>query len=296
VEGTGLLARLTLERALPLAVGDRVLLRDPGLRRVLGGASVLDPLPPPLRRRGAARARAAALRLDTRGGELASELARRGAASRSLLAALGVPIPDPLPSEIVAAADWLIDAARWDQWRTELQSAVAAHPGNALLDAGILRSDAVRAIHLPDARLLDGLVAASPEIEETQGKLRRRGVRPALRADLEASLSRLATVLEHDPFNAPEQTELAALRLGRQELGAAANAGAILRLPGDIVLLPNAPQQAATVLRGLQQPFTLSAARQALATTRRVAVPLLEHLDRIGITERVDEGLRRLRA
>jgi selenocysteine-specific elongation factor len=117
-----------------------------------------------------------------------------------------------------------------------------------------------------------------------------------LRADLEASIARLTALLEVNPFNAPEQTELGALRLGRQELGAAANAGAILRLPGDIVLLPNAPQQAATVLRGLPQPFTLSAARQALSTTRRVAVPLLEHLDRIGLTERVDQGLRRLRA
>jgi selenocysteine-specific elongation factor len=296
VEGAGVLARLTLESPLPLAVGDRVLLRDPGLRHVLGGATVLDPLPPELRRRGAARARAAALHLDTSSADLASELVRRGAASRSLLAALGVPIPAPLPTGIVTAADWLIDPAQWDRWRVELGSAVGGHPGSALLDTGIARSDAVRAIQLPDARLLDNIVAASPEIEEVHGKLRPRGVRPSLRADLEASIARLAAMLEHRPFNAPEQTELGALRLGRQELGAAANAGAILRLPGDIVLLPSAPQQAAAVLRGLPQPFTLSAARQALSTTRRVAVPLLEHLDHIGLTERVDDGLRKLRA
>jgi selenocysteine-specific elongation factor len=48
-------------------------------------------------------------------------------------------------------------------------------------------------------------------------------------------------------------------------------------------------------LRDLPQPFTLSAARQALGTTRRVAVPLLEYLDRIGVTERVDGELRKLR-
>jgi selenocysteine-specific elongation factor len=153
----------------------------------------------------------------------------------------------------------------------------------------------MRILHLPDAKLLDGLVAASHDIEEVRGKLRLLGVRPSLRADVEASVTQLTTLLDEHPFNAPEQSELAALRLGRQELGAAANAGAILRLPGDIVLLPNAPQQAASLLRALPQPFTLSAARQALSTTRRVAVPLLEHLDRIGLTERVDDGLRRLR-
>ena len=46
------------------------------------------------------------------------------------------------------------------------------------------------------------------------------------------------------------------------------------------------------LLAGLEQPFTLSAARQALGTTRRVAVPLLEHLDSRGWTRRVDGSLR----
>lgn len=296
VAGAGVLARVTLETPLPLAVGDRVLLRDPGLRHVLGGATVLDPLPPPLRRRGAARARAAALYADTGRADIAAELGRRGAASRPLLDALGVPVPDPVPAGIVAVADWLIDAAQWDRWRTKLQSAVDPHPGNALLDNGIGRTDAIRSLHLPEPRLLDGLLLACPEIEEVRGKLRPRGVRPSLRADLEASVAQLTTLLVAHPFNAPEQSQLAVLRLGRQELGAAASAGAILRLPGDIVLLPSAPEQAAKVLRTLPQPFTLSAARQALSTTRRVAVPLLEHLDRIGLTERLDEGLRTLRS
>jgi selenocysteine-specific elongation factor len=69
----------------------------------------------------------------------------------------------------------------------------------------------------------------------------------------------------------------------------------LLRLPGDIVLLPDALGQAAERLRALPQPFSLSTARQALATTRRVAVPLLEHLDAAGVTQRVDDGLRRVR-
>ena len=46
------------------------------------------------------------------------------------------------------------------------------------------------------------------------------------------------------------------------------------------------------VLTGLPQPFTASQARQALGTTRRVAIPLLEHLDRRGWTRRLDGALR----
>jgi selenocysteine-specific elongation factor len=46
------------------------------------------------------------------------------------------------------------------------------------------------------------------------------------------------------------------------------------------------------VLAGLPQPFTLSQARQALGTTRRVAVPLLELLDARGLTRRRPDATR----
>ena len=49
-----------------------------------------------------------------------------------------------------------------------------------------------------------------------------------------------------------------------------------------IVLAPDAEAQAARILARLPQPFTTAEARQALGTTRRVAIPLLEYLDRAG--------------
>ena len=51
--------RLRLGRPLPLRIGDRAVLRDPGRRVVAAGLVVLDVRPPELRRRGAAAARAA---------------------------------------------------------------------------------------------------------------------------------------------------------------------------------------------------------------------------------------------
>ncbi len=50
------------------------------------------------------------------------------------------------------------------------------------------------------------------------------------------------------------------------------------------------------MLAGLPQPFTTAEARKALGTTRRVAIPLLEFLDRARITERLPDDRRRLRA
>ena len=52
------------------------------------------------------------------------------------------------------------------------------------------------------------------------------------------------------------------------------------------------PGDPARVLAGLPQPFTTSEARQALGTTRRVVIPLLEHLDAKGWTRRLDAGHR----
>jgi len=143
--------------------------------------------------------------------------------------------------------------------------------------------------------LLSALLRACPELEDAGGRVRKRGSAPLLRPDLGQAVSRLVASLEVEPFAAPEHHQLATLGLGRRELGAAAAARTILLLQGDIALLPTAPGVAEERLRGLPQPFTLSAARQALGTTRRIAVPLLEHLDRIGVTERVDGDLRRLR-
>lgn len=55
---------------------------------------------------------------------------------------------------------------------------------------------------------------------------------------------------------------------------------------------PDALARAAGVLAGLPQPFTVSEARRALGTTRRVAVPLLEQLDARRVTRRAGDGTR----
>jgi selenocysteine-specific elongation factor len=289
------LVRLLMDAALPLRVGDRLLLRDPGRHRIVGGATVLDPAPPSLRRRGAARARAEALADGPGFPDLRGELTRRGAASRTLLTTIGIPIPEPLPPEVVRAGRWLVDQTVWERWRRELVVTVTTPP-TALVDAGWSHVELVRALQLPDVEVLAALLLASREVSDDRGKVRTRDTAPALRPDLDAAVARLAGALHSQPFAAPDRPQLATLGLGRRELGAAAAAGAILLLPGDIALLPAAAGEAASLLRALDQPFTLSAARQALGTTRRVAVPLLEHLDRIGLTERVDGDRRRVRA
>ncbi|MFI5068725.1 MAG: SelB C-terminal domain-containing protein, partial [Streptosporangiales bacterium] len=75
-------------------------------------------------------------------------------------------------------------------------------------------------------------------------------------------------------------------------LAAAARAGLLLRITEQVVLAPGADAQAARLLARLPGPFTAAQARQVLGTTRRVAIPLLEYLDRQGTTRRLPDDRR----
>jgi selenocysteine-specific elongation factor len=102
--------------------------------------------------------------------------------------------------------------------------------------------------------------------------------------------------LARDPFRAPEAGRLAALGLDVKAIAAAARAGLLLRITDQIVLAPGADAEAARRLAGLPQPFTTAQARSVLGSTRRVVIPLLEHLDRARVTERLPDDRRRLRS
>lgn len=284
-------ARLRLDRPLPLTVGDRLVLREPS-RGILGGVRVLDPEPPGLRRRGDGARRAEALRALPDTGDPGYEVRRRQVVRPSHLQRLGV-LPDgpiAVPDGVVDAAGWWIDGAVHRQWQTRLAEHATAAMERDPLSPGLSERAAGDLLGLPDPALLDAVVAGSG--------LRRSGghLRPAAAtSDLgpaEQAVAELEERLRAAPFAAPEADDLTALGLGSRELAAAARTGRLLRLPDGIVLLPSAPAQAMRLLSALEQPFTTSAARAALGSTRRVAIPLLEHLDGRGWTRRVDAGHR----
>ncbi|MDQ3404721.1 MAG: SelB C-terminal domain-containing protein, partial [Actinomycetota bacterium] len=112
---------------------------------------------------------------------------------------------------------------------------------------------------------------------------------------VEKALARLAADLRATPFRAPDAARLRELGLGAREQAAAVRAGRLLKLAEGVVLLPEAVKLATSVLSRIAQPFTMGQARQALDTTRRVALPLLEFLDRSGTTERLPDDTRQLR-
>ncbi|WP_151524858.1 selenocysteine-specific translation elongation factor [Serinicoccus kebangsaanensis] len=260
-------ARLRTDRPVPLGVGDRLILRDPGREGAVVGARVLDPVAPPLRRNGAARRRAAALQAsDDRHG--------------------------------VAVAGRTVSRATAEAWVEELSALVRRRAQTDPLDPRLPLAPALRDLGrrtgLPDRRTLEAVVAmAGLEVRDERvgparaaGSVPEPGEPPALRA----LLDRLA----RDPLDAPTRPELDAMGIGGREIAAASGRGALLRLPGDVLLGPEAADRAVDALTDLAQPFTTSQARATLGVSRKVAIALLEHLDARGHTRHGPDGTRSL--
>jgi selenocysteine-specific elongation factor len=337
-------ARLTLDHPLPLHVGDRVLLRDPGAApdrdggRPVFGATVLDVSPPRLRGNGAAVAAARELASWPEIPAAPDVLRRHRLLRASTASAMGLrDLPPPV------TGDWLADPGHWAQLRKSLATAVAAHAARDPLARGLPVEAARAELGLPSRDLIEALAAwpaagdTETPIEAHGGYLRTTaegkreqpqdadghaepGRRPDHADDVEApghpaaasastaqaALLRLPAPvadavqavladLAEAPFRAPDAERMRELRLDTRAAAAAERAGLLRRLPGNVLLAPDAPERAARILAGLPQPFTTSDARQALGTSRRVAIPLLEWLDRAGVTRRLADDRRTMR-
>jgi selenocysteine-specific elongation factor len=283
----GAAVRLRLARPLPLRVGDRLLLRDPGARRVLG-ADVRDVDPPELRRRGAARVRAAELAEQPAGADgAAADLARRRIVRAADFAAMGWPVPDGATLH----GPWLLAAGLADDLAHRVPDVVARYRRLRPLEDGPPVDVVRRALELPGADLVPHLVRPPLALRDGRVVDAAAALPPEVQAAVDAVRARLAA----DPFAAPEAQELAAAGLGTRELAAAVRSGQLVRIADGVHLAPGIEETARARLAGLEQPFTVSRARQAWGTSRRVAVPLMEWLDARGVTARLPDNTHRLR-
>jgi selenocysteine-specific elongation factor len=249
---------------------------------------VRDVDPPELRRRGAARSRAAELAEQPPGEAGArADLTRRRFVRRTDFVAMGWPVP----AEATAVGPWLIAPGLADELAARVPQVVARYRQLRPLEPGppvaVLRS----ALELPDVELVPVLVRPPLALRDGRVVAGAAALPPAVQQAVDAIRARLAD----EPFAAPEAGDLTAAGLGPRELAAAVRDEQLLRIAEGIYLAPGVAQVARARLAALPQPFTLSQARQAWGTSRRVAVPLAEWLDARGITVRQPDNTRRLR-
>jgi selenocysteine-specific elongation factor len=309
--GTDALVRLHLERPLVLDVFEPVVLRDSGRDETVGGGLVLDPFPPATVRGTAARVRRTeeleAREAAGRAGLLERVLAERGVVPLADLPRLAAVAPGDLAAAVAGSGG--VQSSRTLAWTRQAWEAAAAaaleavegqhrtDPSAPGLPAQTARA-AARAPGWPAAAgneaveaLVAGgrLVADGPTLRLPGHGVRLDPAQRALRARVEAALDEAGVGLLGE-------AALAGLGADRKATALLVRLGVLVPIaPGGYLGRATLEQAVATLRRSFPdgRQFAASEAREALGTTRRTLIPLLEHLDRTGVTVRQGD-LRRL--
>jgi selenocysteine-specific elongation factor len=291
-------ARIALDTPVVLRAGDRFVLRRSSPLETIGGGVVIDPLPP-------RRARPWPLDLapSQRLERMIDESGAAGIPVQRLPQRLGVR-PADVPAAIAALKGrveqigdrlWMSDAI--EDLSKLIRKHVAEHHRQKPLDKGAPVNDLRARARVPDAlfdHVLNGLVM-SRKLANDSGAIRQPGFSAGL-SDAEDRIARAAlaelTAAGAEPPTVAEMTP----RLGAQ----LANVMRFLERTGDVVQVEpgrfytKASLQAVLDrLRSLmpeQREYTPAELREALGTSRKFLIPLLEYTDRQGLTIRGDTG------
>ncbi|MBS1262517.1 MAG: Selenocysteine-specific elongation factor [Calditrichaeota bacterium] len=301
--------RITLEAPLVAMHGDLGVIRFYSPVETLGGLRVLDPDPPDRRRtiRGL-RERLAALAGSTHDviGALArartalafAQLARIHPAPVRVLRAETDALRDEHALRVIDPPGLLVDPEAWARWRELAVAAVAEHHRRHPNEPGMPRRSWAQAVFARHAReelagaLLDEL-SGENRLVETGGTLRLPEFQTELPDADRDDAERVYELLVEGGFNPPVPSVLAE-RAGLSEtrvralLRALKNVGRAVILDEKVVLAERVARDATEALRAAfpDRPFRLTEATSALDTSRKVGVPLLEYLDKQGVTVR----------
>jgi selenocysteine-specific elongation factor len=307
--------QLTLARPVHLLRGDRFILRDETASRTIGGGVVVQPWPRQ-HRRSDLTAISTLDALSSADPEVAAaaylESAEDVAVPLSELAQF-MNMPN---AETAAVVDRIAGirafdiegervyttAAKFRHLCRDLVAALrafhAAHP----LTPGMEAEAARPAISVRLFRAIVDRAAADGIVIREGSLLRLPEHKVRLSSDQEALVDRIRSLLARDPAAPPSPAEMEAatgvprtrlldvLRvMERQHL--------VVRVAVDLYFLPDYVAGTVTLLRQRWRPgeeITPAAFRDAIGTSRKYAIPLLEHFDRTGVTERT-ATVRRLK-
>jgi selenocysteine-specific elongation factor len=322
--GADALVRLHLERPLVLDAFEPVVLRDSGRDETVGGGLVLDPFPPTAVRGTAARVRRTE-ELEAReaagpAGLPARVLAERGVVPLTDLPKLAAIAPGDLSSPVAGsgsggmrgAAPPAVVRSRTLAWSREAWEAAGAAVLEAVErqhrddpSARGLPAQAARAAALGPAgptwpgvagtEVVEALVAAGRLVPDGPA-VRLPGHGTHLDPAQQALVARVEAALEEAGVSLLGETALQDLGADRKATALLVRLGVLVQVAPGGYLGRSTLEGAVATLRGAfpdGRLFAATEAREALGTTRRTAIPLLEHLDRSGVTVRLGD-LRRL--
>jgi len=270
-------AILTARTPVPLAMGDRFVIRDTGRRLVAGGGIVLDPFPVKRPSPSDVRllSRAVGLDVTARADALIAVHGSIEAADLERSSGGGTPT-GAVP---VGSRYFSQDAFR--DGGTSLHDTVASYHESYPLRPGLPKSEAASRMRA-GAAFVAALVAADPTLVDDGPTIRLTTFSPRLDAADEVSWERARALLAAD-LAVPR---VADLDLEPEVMHALIRRGDLVRVRDDLVFLPEQIEGVTDRLSTLPERFTVAEFRDAFELSRKQAVPLLEWLDAEGWTRR----------
>jgi selenocysteine-specific elongation factor len=306
--GENALAQLQLEKPSLVFAGDRFIVRDWAEQNTLAGGVVLDPDASRQLFRNEAQLRL----LGERGKSpedvlsfVASQVMRDGGARRSQLLlksrfsahAISEAVTRAASEgKIIVRGEYVFDSAKWQVWRGHAVDAIDSHHRAHPEQIGMSLTDLRRILKakLPNEDLFDAFMADlyASDFVRVGAAIRRATHRPALPAQLQAAGAKLRSTLAAKPFDPPSRKELASDSISQQALRFLIATGEAVEINMEVLMTADSVRRATELIRQYLRehgPATVSELRQTLGSSRRVIVPLLERLDRDGVTVRRDD-------
>ena len=292
VPRAGAFARVTLSEPLVLDVGDRFVLRESGRRETVAGGLVLDPHPP--RRTGTEAAKRLERRERTpRAGLPALLVSERLAVTRADLLGTAGAAPNGIDGAERLGDWWVLEDLVRDV-SSAVESRLSAFHQEDPAAAGMAIADVRRAA---TAALASAGAPPEPELSNAlierlcdQGLLVREGHLLRLSAHRPQAgevVIRVVDLVRDAEPTPPSVPELVADGASASLIDAAVRSGALVRISPELVLTDGFVRRAEALVREAgDRGVTVSSVREGLGTTRKYAVPLLEYLDRSGVTRR----------
>jgi len=299
--GEEAIAEIRLDAPGFTLTGDRFVLRDWSKRFTLAGGTILDPTPAPR----SYRTKKQETFLNTLASKpLSAELYLDSILQRDLaLPSTEALSQSSFPKEETKLAldncehimlnGWLLNS----EWWKEISGIAAArietihekHPELPGLDLNTLRSFMKK--RLPDAKLFDALIEglSNTGFIRAGNLIRSEKHAPQLPGHLRNAEEKICNALDANPLEPPSPKEIASTEAEKTALKFLIETGKAIQLDEKAILFEVHYREAVRKIKAHiteHGPSTAADIRRALGTTRRILIPLLEHLDREGVTLR----------
>lgn len=282
------LAVLRSDRPFPAGVGDRFIVRETGRQAVVAGGQIVDPDSDARPRHVAAHIpilervpavgpnEAASLLLEIRGRASRDALSRQtgGGVPKAGLVAGDVALSDLTVAKLLGGAEGAVGEFH------------VANP----LRPGMPKASLASRLDL-EVGALDQLITSSSALRDDGATVALADFEAGLTADQEAIWEEARATLASAGWSVPTLGEIA---IDREMLHVLLREERLVRIADDLVYLPEQLAALEAALETLGPSFSVPEFKEALAISRKYAVPLLEWLDATGVTIR-DGDVRRLR-